>query len=91
MADIVSVVLLIIILFVLVLPAFFVVYAYFVDRNQKRHSVLRNYPVLGRIRYMFEKIGPELRQYFSAMIQKVNHFPERITTTSSFQQNMATG
>ena len=64
MADIVSVVLLIIILFVLVLPAFFVVYAYFVDRNQKRHSVLRNYPVLGRIRYMFEKIGPELRQYF---------------------------
>lgn len=40
------------------------VYMFFVDRNQKQHPVLRNYPVIGRIRYFFEKIGPELRQYF---------------------------
>lgn len=40
-----------------------VVYLIFVDRNQSQHSVLRNYPVLGRVRYFFEKIGPELRQY----------------------------
>jgi glutamate synthase domain-containing protein 2 len=33
------------------------------DARQKKHAVLRNYPVLGRIRYITEKIGPELRQY----------------------------
>ncbi|ANZ32348.1 FMN-binding glutamate synthase family protein [Staphylococcus carnosus] len=35
----------------------------FKDKRQKQHSVLRNYPVLARVRYFFEKIGPELRQY----------------------------
>ncbi|RIL87736.1 FMN-binding glutamate synthase family protein, partial [Staphylococcus equorum] len=34
-----------------------------VDRKQKQHSVLRNYPVLARVRYFLESIGPELRQY----------------------------
>ncbi|MBI5974709.1 FMN-binding glutamate synthase family protein [Staphylococcus canis] len=33
------------------------------DKRQKQHSVLRNYPVLARVRYFFEHIGPELRQY----------------------------
>ncbi len=36
---------------------------YTIDRNQNEHPTLRNYPVLGRIRYFSEKIGPELRQY----------------------------
>ncbi|MCG7338094.1 FMN-binding glutamate synthase family protein [Staphylococcus sp. ACRSN] len=35
----------------------------FKDKHQKQHSVLRNYPLLARVRYFFEKIGPELRQY----------------------------
>lgn len=38
-------------------------YLYFTDRTQKEHPVLRNYPVLGRARYFFESIGPELRSY----------------------------
>ena len=38
----------------------------FKDKGQNQHSVLRNFPVLGRIRYISEKIGPELRQYFFA-------------------------
>jgi len=38
-------------------------YLYFVDRNQKQHPILRNYPLLGRVRYFLEQIGPELRQY----------------------------
>ena len=33
------------------------------DARQKKHAILRNYPVLGRIRYITEKVGPELRQY----------------------------
>lgn len=33
------------------------------DSAQEEHPTLRNYPVLGRVRYFLEKIGPELRQY----------------------------
>ncbi|GGI02543.1 hypothetical protein GCM10007366_17510 [Mammaliicoccus vitulinus] len=36
---------------------------YIIDKRQKHHSVLRNYPLLGRVRYFLEMIGPELRQY----------------------------
>ena len=38
----------------------------FKDKHQKQHSVLRNFPLLGRIRYFSEKIGPEMRQYLYA-------------------------
>lgn len=31
---------------------------------QKKHTVLRNFPVLGYFRYFFESIAPELQQYF---------------------------
>ncbi|HRF27873.1 MAG TPA: FMN-binding glutamate synthase family protein, partial [Ferruginibacter sp.] len=34
------------------------------DRSQKKQSIKRNYPVIGRLRYFFESIRPELRQYF---------------------------
>ncbi|SMC50062.1 FMN-binding glutamate synthase family protein [Pedobacter africanus] len=34
------------------------------DRFQSKHAVLRNYPVVGRLRYFFEAIRPEMRQYF---------------------------
>ncbi|MEV0945608.1 FMN-binding glutamate synthase family protein [Rhodococcus sp. NPDC049939] len=34
------------------------------DLLQRRHSILRNYPVLGHARFMFEKIRPEIQQYF---------------------------
>lgn len=33
------------------------------DLFQTRHSVLRNYPVIGHIRWMVEMIRPEIRQY----------------------------
>ncbi|MEU5118035.1 FMN-binding glutamate synthase family protein [Streptomyces asoensis] len=34
------------------------------DLAQRRHSVLRNYPVLGHARFLMERIRPELQQYF---------------------------
>ncbi len=34
------------------------------DKLQTRHSVLRNYPVLGHVRFLLEFIRPEMRQYF---------------------------
>ncbi|MDX5417931.1 MAG: FMN-binding glutamate synthase family protein [Hymenobacteraceae bacterium] len=32
--------------------------------RQDKHSILRNYPLVGYLRYFFESIRPELRQYF---------------------------
>ncbi|HUR72820.1 MAG TPA: FMN-binding glutamate synthase family protein [Sporichthya sp.] len=36
------------------------------DLTQRRHALLRNYPVLGHARYVLEALGPELRQYIVA-------------------------
>src|SRR5262250_1116231 len=33
------------------------------DLTQKKHAILRNFPVVGHIRYILEMFGPELRQY----------------------------
>lgn len=33
------------------------------DLVQTKHSILRNYPVLGHLRYLIESVRPELRQY----------------------------
>ena len=33
------------------------------DMLQSRHAILRNYPILGHLRYFFEMIRPEIRQY----------------------------
>ncbi|MBC7143294.1 MAG: FMN-binding glutamate synthase family protein [Rhodobacteraceae bacterium] len=33
------------------------------DLGQLRHSILRNYPVIGHMRFLFEGIRPEIRQY----------------------------
>ncbi len=35
-----------------------------VDVLQKRHAVLRNYPLSAHIRFILEEIRPEIRQYF---------------------------
>ena len=34
------------------------------DLRQTRHAILRNYPVIGHLRFLFEFIRPEIRQYF---------------------------
>lgn len=34
------------------------------DLLQRRHTVLRNYPVLGHLRFFMETLRPELQQYF---------------------------
>jgi glutamate synthase domain-containing protein 2 len=46
----------------LVLAAFFVVGLR--DVSQTRHAILRNYPLIGHLRFLLEFIRPEIRQYF---------------------------
>ena len=33
------------------------------DGFQRRHAIVRSFPIVGHFRYWFEAIGPELRQY----------------------------
>jgi glutamate synthase domain-containing protein 2 len=34
------------------------------NTRQKKHAILRNFPLVGYFRYLFEAIRPEIRQYF---------------------------
>src|SRR5438046_561637 len=40
------------------------VFLFISDITQKKHGVLRNYPVIGHLRYFFEQLGEYFRQYF---------------------------
>jgi glutamate synthase domain-containing protein 2 len=35
-----------------------------IDITQKRHAIMRNYPIVGRLRYFMEDIRPKIYQYF---------------------------
>lgn len=40
------------------------IYLYVRDITQKKHAILRNYPIVGHLRYFFENLGEYFRQYF---------------------------
>src|SRR5438105_3006061 len=42
------------------------IFLFISDITQKKHGVLRNYPIIGRLRYYFEQLGEYFRQYFFA-------------------------
>lgn len=50
-------------LITLIIPAILFALA-FSDTFQKKHSIRKNYPIIGRLRYLFEGMRVELRQYF---------------------------
>ena len=56
-----------ILVFVLGVGIIVVAVMYIVDKTQTEHAVRRNFPVIGRFRYLFEKLGEYFRQYFFAM------------------------
>lgn len=41
-----------------------VIYFYLRDLTQKKHAILRNFPLIGHLRYFFEQLGEYFRQYF---------------------------
>jgi glutamate synthase domain-containing protein 2 len=47
--------------FIIVAP---IIYLGVVDIIQTRQSIRRNFPVLGRLRYVFEDLRPKIQQYF---------------------------
>ena len=52
----------------------------FANSIQTKHAILRNFPVLGYFRYLFETIAPEIQQYFI----------ERSTDGKPFSRNQRT-
>jgi glutamate synthase domain-containing protein 2 len=49
------------------LAVFIVVILFILDITQNKDAVRRNYPVVGRFRYLFSTLGEFFRQYFFAM------------------------
>jgi glutamate synthase domain-containing protein 2 len=49
-------------IFTIIVISLTILYLY--NLFQSKHSLLRNYPIVGYFRYLFESFRPELRQYF---------------------------
>lgn len=47
---------------------------YLYNKFQKKHTILRNYPIIGAFRYILEDAGPFLRQYFFSMDREEKPF-----------------
>jgi len=58
--------------------AVLVIALYIQDRRQKEHTIRRNFPVVGRMRYGLERLGVFLRQYLYANDEEERPF-NRIT------------
>lgn len=64
------------------------------DLTQKKHALMRNYPLIAHARYWLETIGPELRQYIVADNDQERPFSRDQRTwiyTSSKQENNYSG
>jgi len=54
-------------LLLMMLIVLWVIVTYIIDVTQTEQTIRRNYPVIGRFRYLFEHVGEFFRQYFFAM------------------------
>ena len=56
-------------LFIFVVGLFFLAVAvtFVIDISQSKDAIRKNYPVIGRFRYLFSTLGEFFRQYFFAM------------------------
>ena len=54
-------------IFMVGLIVLFIAFLFISDISQTRDAIRRNYPVIGRFRYLFSTLGEFFRQYFFAM------------------------
>lgn len=54
-------------IFVVGLFVLFIIFLFIADISQTKDAIRRNYPVIGRFRYIFSTLGEFFRQYFFAM------------------------
>ncbi|MFZ5654255.1 MAG: FMN-binding glutamate synthase family protein [Pseudomonadota bacterium] len=62
------------ILALLVIGVLGLTWMYLVDVRQRQHAIRRNYPIIGRFRYLFERLGYFFRQYFYALDREEKPF-----------------
>ncbi len=55
------------------------------DLSQKKHAILRNFPILGHVRFLLEFFRPEIRQYFIAGDEEERPF-DRETRNTVYQR-----
>lgn len=67
LADLFTIVIKNILALIFLIVTVTLIYMYLRDRNQFDHTIRRNYPIVGRFRYIFEEIGVFFRQYFFAL------------------------
>ena len=53
---------------------------------QSKHTIKRNFPLLGRMRYLLESIGPEIGQYFKETDTEGKPF-NRLQTSIVYQRS----
>lgn len=56
-----------VIMIIIIIGLIYLSVAFFRDRYQSKHAIRRNYPIIGRFRYVFEHMGEFFRQYFFSM------------------------
>jgi glutamate synthase domain-containing protein 2 len=54
----------ILIFFVIILIPMLLILQLFIISRRAQHSIIRSHPILGWLRYLLEKLGPEFRQYW---------------------------
>ncbi len=54
-------------IFIIGLIVLVIIITFILDVTQNKQAIRRNYPVIGRFRYLFETLGEFFRQYFFAM------------------------
>lgn len=47
------------------------------DTTQTKHAILRNFPIVGHMRFILEFIRPEIQQYLSQIMKVKSHLVER--------------
>lgn len=72
---------------IIAIPIVLFVWIYIRDEKQEEHSILRNYPVIGRFRYILEKSSRSSGSIYTAMTMRSSPFPERNMNKPSSQAN----
>lgn len=87
-----GVVIALVLMFVGVLAVLGIVIGYLTwkDIHQEQHSILRSHPVLGRFRYLAEKVSPEIRQYFTDGTDKQPFAPDDFKTVAKASKYIST-
>lgn len=62
----------IVLIIAITVPISIILYLFLLDKRQDQHAVLRNFPLLGRFRYIAEKLVQNYGNIYSTMMKKAS-------------------